>query len=384
MNFSSDEYLLNAGSHSMNARGVCIKQEKLLKTEFTFKSEAVELLKQLIAIPSFSREEKGTADLLEDYLVNKSIAIHRSGNNVWAFNTFYDANKPTILLNSHHDTVKPNTGYTKDPFGAEVIEGKLYGLGANDAGGALVALMVTFLEFYNEKELPWNLIFAATAEEEISGKEGIEKVLPDLGKIDLAIVGEPTLMELAVAEKGLLVLDCAAKGMSGHAARNEGENAIYKAMKDINWFENYHFPKISETLGPVHMNVTQIQAGTQHNVVPDNCSFVVDIRVTDAYTHEEVLEIIKLYTRCEVRPRSVRLKPSGIDKNHPIVKVAEEMNMRTYGSPTLSDQALIPYPSVKIGPGDSARSHSADEFIYIQEIEEGVELYKRILSKLTL
>ena len=353
-----------------------------MKTEVTYESEAVELLKQLIAIPSFSREEKGTADLMESYLIKKGATTHRSGNNVWAFNAFYDANKPTILLNSHHDTVRPNTGYTRNPFKPEVIDGKLYGLGSNDAGGALVALMATFLEFYDQKELSWNLIFAATAEEEISGKEGIEKILPELGEIGLAIVGEPTLMQLAVAEKGLLVLDCIAKGKSGHAARNEGENAIYKAMKDINWFENYHFPRISEALGPIHMNVTQIQAGTQHNVVPDSCSFVVDIRLTDAYTHEEVLEIIKLYTKCEVKARSVRLKPSGIDGNHPIVKVAEEMNIRTYGSPTLSDQALIPYPSVKIGPGDSARSHSADEFIYIKEIEDGIKVYKKLLRKL--
>lgn len=346
--------------------------------------EAIALLKKMIAIPSFSKEENGTADLIEQYLTEKNITIKRSGNNVWAFNKHYNESKPTILLNSHHDTVKPNTGYTKDPFNAEVSEGKLYGLGANDAGGALVSLIAVFLEFYDQKDLPWNLIIAATAEEEISGKGGIEEIIPLLGPVDFAIVGEPTTMQLAIAEKGLLVLDCTAKGKSGHAARNEGENAIYKALKDISWFENYDFPRVSESLGPVHMNVTQIQAGMQHNVVPDTCHFVVDIRVTDAYTHEEVLEIIKLYTTCEVKARSTRLKPSGIDKNHSIVQLAKEMNIRTYGSPTLSDQALIPYPSVKIGPGDSARSHSADEFIYIKEIEEGIEVYKELLGKLTI
>lgn len=346
-----------------------------------YTEEAIALLKQLIATRSFSKEEKETADLIENYLQKKGVSTYRSGNNVWTGDTGSD--KPTVLLNSHHDTVRPNTGYTKDPFSPEVVDGRLYGLGSNDAGGALVALMAAFLELRSQ-ELPYNMIFAATAEEEISGKDGIEMILPELGAIDLAIVGEPTLMQMAITEKGLLVLDCTVRGKSGHAARNEGENAIYKAIRDISWFENYHFPTISDTLGPVHMNVTQVQAGTQHNVVPDVCTFVVDIRVTDAYSHEELIEIIKLYTSCEIKPRSVRLKPSGIARDHPVVQLARELNIRTYGSPTLSDQALIPWPSIKMGPGDSARSHSADEFIYIKEIEEGIEIYKEVLRRLTL
>lgn len=348
-----------------------------------YTQEAISLLKQLISIPSFSREENATADLIEEYLIQHGIQPKRAGNNVWAFSGSYSSSKPTVLLNSHHDTVKPNAGYTRDPFKATVENDKLYGLGSNDAGGPLVSLMAAFLELHDQ-DLPFNLIFAATAEEEISGKGGIESILHELGGIDLAIVGEPTLMQLAVAEKGLLVIDCHVKGEAGHAARSEGKNAIYRAIKDITWFKSYKFAKTSETLGPIHMNVTQIQAGTQHNVVPDLCSFVVDIRVTDAYSHEEILEIIRNNTKCEIVPRSVRLKSSGIDNNHPIVVLAQNMNIDTYGSPTLSDQALIPYPSVKIGPGDSARSHSADEFIYIHEIEEGIETYKKLLTNLRL
>ncbi|MBL6448061.1 M20 family metallo-hydrolase [Fulvivirga sp. 29W222] len=347
-----------------------------------YTQDAISLLRELINIPSLSREEEGTAEAIATFMEQRGIAAFRSGNNVWARNKFYDPTKPTILLNSHHDTVKPNAGYTRDPFKAEVVDGKLFGLGSNDAGGALVSLIATFLAFYEADNLTHNLIIAATAEEEISGKGGIESILPDLGELELAIVGEPTLMQMAVSEKGLLVLDCTAKGKAGHAARNEGKNAIYKAIKDISWFEGYHFPKVSETLGPIHMNVTQIQAGSQHNVVPDTCSFVVDIRVTDAYSHEQILEIIKLYTSCEVKVRSTRLRPSGIDKDHPVVKLASKMQIRTYGSPTLSDQALIPYPSIKIGPGDSARSHTPDEFIYIEEIEEGIRVYKELLEKL--
>ncbi|MEX2335916.1 MAG: M20 family metallo-hydrolase [Fulvivirga sp.] len=344
--------------------------------------EAIALLKALIAIPSFSKEENKTADLIEKHLKEKKVLTNRAGNNVWAFNKYYDTQKPTILLNSHHDTVKPNSGYTKDPFTPEVVDGKLYGLGSNDAGGALVSLMAAFLELYETQEISFNLVFAATAEEEISGKGGIESTLPALGKIDLAIVGEPTLMQMAVAEKGLLVIDCTAKGASGHAARNEGDNAIYKAMKDINWFESYQFPKVSEKLGPVQMNVTQIQAGSQHNVVPDLCSFVVDIRVTDSYSHEGILEIIRQNTTCEVTPRSTRLKSSGIAKDHAVVLLANTLNIETYGSPTLSDQALMSFPSIKIGPGDSARSHTADEFIYVKEIEEGIEVYKQLVKGL--
>lgn len=344
-------------------------------------NDALSLLKKLISIPSFSREEDKTAQEIESFLSYKGIKTHRKGNNVWAYNQFYEDKKPTILLNSHHDTVKPNKGYTKDPFSPIVEDEKLFGLGSNDAGGALVSLIGTFLYFYDRNDLKYNLVLAATAEEEISGKEGIESIIPELGKLDFAIVGEPTEMNLAIAEKGLLVLDCTSKGKSGHAARNEGENAIYKALKDIAWFRDYSFTKVSPTLGPIKMTVSLINAGTQHNVVPDRCSFTVDVRVTDAYTNEEILKIIRQFVDCEVAPRSTRLKSSFISVDHPIVKAGIALGRKTYGSPTLSDQALLNIPSLKCGPGDSARSHIADEFIYLKEIEEGIELYVKMLEE---
>ena len=344
--------------------------------------EAIALLKQLIAIPSFSKKEDKTADVLEDFLKERGCPINRAGNNVWVQNDHYDTQKPTVLLNSHHDTVKPNSGYTKDPFSSQVEDGKLYGLGSNDAGGPLVSLIAAFLHFKSANDMNFNIILAATAEEEISGKNGVENIIPELGKIDLAIVGEPTLMQLAVAEKGLMVLDCNAHGKAGHAAREEGENAVYKAWKDIEWFRTFQFEKESEMLGKVKMQVTQIEAGSQHNVVPDTCHFVVDVRATDAYSLEETLGIIRDHVDCEVKPRSVRLQPSGIDKGHPILEVAKTLDMETYGSPTLSDQALMPWPSVKIGPGDSARSHTADEYIGLYEIEKGIEEYVKIIDKL--
>lgn len=343
--------------------------------------EVIGLLKQLIATPSLSKEEDATADLIQHFLEARGIKTMRKLNNVWVVNKHFKKNLPTILLNSHHDTVKPNSGYTLNPFEAIEKDGKLFGLGSNDAGGSLVGLLAAFLYFY---ELPTahNFIFAATAEEEISGKNGVEAILPELGRIDFAIVGEPTLMQLAIAEKGLLVVDCVAHGRSGHAAREEGENAIYKALKDIHWFQSFEFPKVSETLGPVKMNVTIIHAGTQHNVVPDICDFTVDIRITDAYKNEEVLEIIRQHVSCEVKPRSVRLTPSSISKDHPIVKAGLSVGRTTYGSPTTSDQALMDFPSLKLGPGDSARSHTADEFIFINEIKEGIELYVKMLLKI--
>lgn len=344
--------------------------------------EAISLLKTLIQIPSFSREENGTAERLQEYLHGKEVRTYQQGNNIWVKNDHFDPSKKTILLNSHHDTVKPNQGYTKDPFSATIEDGKLYGLGSNDAGGALVSLLATFLHFKTSADLNFNILFAASAEEEISGKGGIESILPQLGKIDLALVGEPTQMHLAVAEKGLMVLDCTATGTAGHAARDEGENAIYNALEDIQWFKNYTFQNISAMLGAVKMTVTQVNAGSQHNVVPDQCSFVVDTRVTDAYSLEDVLEIIRSNTRCQVSPRSVRLQPSGIAPDHPVIQVADKLQIRKFGSPTLSDQALMPFPSVKIGPGDSARSHTADEFIYVEEITSGIELYIRILEEL--
>jgi len=345
-----------------------------------YSSQAISLLKQLIETPSLSREEDASAAILEKFFNENGVATHRMGNNVWAKNLHFDDSKPTILLNSHHDTVKPNAGYTNDPFAAIEKDRKLYGLGSNDAGGCLVSLITTFLHFHSQEGLQYNLILAATAEEEISGKDGIESLLKVLPAIDFGIVGEPTLMDMAIAEKGLMVLDCLAKGQSGHAAREEGDNAIYKAIKDIEWFKNYQFPKVSEMLGPVKMSVTMIDAGSQHNVVPDECRFVVDVRTTDAYSNQETLDIIKANVSSEVTPRSTRLNPSGIEINHPIVKAGSSLGRKTYGSPTLSDQALMPFPTLKIGPGDSARSHTADEFIYVNEIEEGIGLYIKLLS----
>jgi acetylornithine deacetylase len=344
-------------------------------------TETQELLKQLIAIPSFSKEEAGTADCIAAFLSKKGIPFHRKNNNVWAVKSAGN-NAPVVLLNSHHDTVKPNSGYTNNPFEPIENDGKLYGLGSNDAGAALVCLLAAFINQYSNAELPYTLIYAATAEEEISGKNGIESILPELGKIDAAIVGEPTGMNPAIAEKGLLVLDCTAKGISGHAAREEGRNAIYEAMKDIEWFRFYKFPKISEVLGPVKMSVTQIHAGTQHNVIPESCNFTVDIRCTDAYTLEELLAVINDHVDCEITPRSTRIKPSSISIDHPLMKAITALELTPYGSPTTSDQALIPFPSIKMGPGDSARSHTADEYIYLHEIEEGIRLYTLFLNQL--
>ncbi|OKL41617.1 M20 family metallo-hydrolase [Pontibacter flavimaris] len=351
-------------------------------TERNLYNEAVELLSALIATPSLSKEEEKTAALLADFLRSKGVEeVHQQQYNVWAFNKHYNPALPTLLLNSHHDTVKPNAGYTRNPCEASIEDGKLFGLGSNDAGGCLVSLIATFLYFYERQDLKYNLVLAATAEEEISGKNGIESILPQLGKLEVAIVGEPTEMHLAVAEKGLMVLDCTAQGKAGHAAREEGINAIYEALPDIQWFQSYMFPKVSEHLGPVKMSVTVVQAGTQHNLVPDTCAFTVDVRLTDAYTMEEVLETIRQHVKAEVVPRSTRLKPSSIPIEHPLVQAGIRMGRQTYGSPTTSDQALLPIPSLKLGPGFSGRSHMADEYIYLQEIEEGINLYIELLGK---
>lgn len=345
--------------------------------------DAMELLKQLITTPSFSKEEDKTADLIEQFFKSKNIHTHRLGNNVWCVNKYFDPSKPTILLNSHHDTVKPNPQYTKDPVAAIVEEHKLYGLGSNDAGGCLVSLIAAFVHFYDKENLRYNIVLAATAEEEISGKNGIEIVLPLLPAIDFTIVGEPTLTNLAVAEKGLLVLDCTAYGKAGHAARDEGENALYKAMKDIEWLRNFQFPKISATLGAVKISVTSINTENKaHNVVPALCTFVVDVRVTDAYTHEEILETIQQQVSCEVKPRSMRMRSSKIELDHPIVQAGIKLGKSTYGSPTTSDGALINAPVLKCGPGDSARSHTADEFIYLNEIKAGIETYIKMLKQI--
>ncbi|MDT3402545.1 M20 family metallo-hydrolase [Mucilaginibacter terrae] len=351
----------------------------MINTE-TLYNDAVQLLKQLISTQSFSREEDKTADIIEAFYKERNISNQRKLNNVWAYNKHFYPAKPTILLNSHHDTVKPNSGYTRNPLEPTVEGGKLYGLGSNDAGGCLVSLMAVFLYFYERTDLKYNFCIATTAEEEVSGTNGLELVIPDLGPLDFAIVGEPTLMQLAIAERGLMVLDCTTHGKAGHAAREEGENAIYKALADIEWFRNYRFTEESELFGPIKMSVTIINAGSQHNVVPATCTFTVDVRVTDAYRNEEVLNIIRQQVSCDVVPRSIRLKPSSIDKNHPIVQAGIALGRTTYGSPTTSDQALLDIPSLKMGPGDSARSHTADEFIYLNEIKEGIELYIKLLE----
>jgi len=342
---------------------------------------AVALLKQLIATPSFSKEEDKTALLLETFFTGRQIPVQRIGNNVIVRNKHYDPCKPTLLLNSHHDTVKPNPQYTKDPFSPDVEDGKLFGLGSNDAGGCLVSLAATFLYFYEHKG-PYNVIFAATAEEEISGTGGIELIINDLPPIAAAIVGEPTQMQMAVAERGLMVIDCVSHGKAGHAARNEGENALYKALKDIEWFRSYQFDRVSDLLGPSRMNVTVIETENKaHNVVPAVCRFVVDTRINECYTFEEVLEIIRTHVDSEVLPRSTRLRSTSIALDHPLVKAGIKLGRTYYGSPTTSDKALMPFPSLKMGPGDSARSHTADEYIYVKEIEDGIALYIQLINE---
>lgn len=344
--------------------------------------KALKLLINLIEIPSFSKEEDKTADLLEHFLRSEGVETVRENNNVWAFNKDFDEAKPCILLNSHHDTVRPNKGYTRDPHAAEIIDDKLYGLGSNDAGGALVGLIFTFLNFYQRIEMKYNLILLASAEEENSGELGIRSVVPKLPEIDFAIVGEPTQMNLAIAEKGLLVLDCYARGTAGHAAHVREDYAIYKAMKAIKWFETFKFEKISETLHDTKMTVTQIEAGNQHNVVPSVCHFVVDIRVNDHYSNPEVVEIVKKSVDVEVVPRSVRLNSSSIPREHPIVRAGERLGRVLYGSPTLSDQSNLTCPSLKLGPGDSLRSHTADEYLLVSELREGIDLYIKLLDEI--
>ncbi len=345
--------------------------------------EAVAVLSELIKRPSFSKEEEQTAGYLSQCLLDKGVQSKRIGNNILALNKSFDEKKPTILLNSHHDTVKPNSAYTKDSFHPQVDDGKLYGLGSNDAGGCLVSLLMAFFHFNEHENLKYNLAFAATAEEEISGANGIQLALQQLPKIDFAIVGEPTLLQLAVAERGLMVLDCKAFGKAGHAAREEGENAIYKAVKDIGWFESFAFPKTSDLLGPVKMSVTVIETENKaHNVVPAECGYVVDVRVNELYTMENVLHIIRQNVKSEVTPRSTRLKSSMISLDHPVVKAGLKLGKRYYGSPTMSDKAMMPFPALKVGPGDSARSHTADEFIYLDEIKEGIDFYIALLQQL--
>jgi len=345
-------------------------------------NEAIFLLKKLIETPSFSCEEGYTAEIIGNFLREKNINFQREQNNIWAKNLHFDSKKPTILLNSHHDTVKPNSAYTRNPFDPKEENGKLYGLGSNDAGGALVSLIVTFIYFYEKKDLKYNIIISATAEEEISGHNGVESILKHFKNLDFAIVGEPTQMQLAIAEKGLLVLDCVSRGTASHAAHQNDDNSILKAISDIEWIANYKFSKISHWLGEVKMTTTVINAGSMHNVVPAECRFTVDVRITDRYSNNEIYEIIKKNLKSEITPRSLRLNSSFISEDHPIVKAGKELGRECYGSPTSSDQAVIPFPSLKLGPGLSTRSHSADEYIYLNEIKEGIEIYIKILEKI--
>ncbi len=344
---------------------------------------AVDLLKQLIATPSFSKEEEKTAAILEQFFINQGIEVQKLLNNIWATNLHFDIAKPSILFNSHHDTVKPNKAYTVDPFLPSLNDGKLYGLGSNDAGGCLVSLIAAFIHFYPQKNLPFNIVFAASAEEEISGFNGVEALLPHLPPISFGIIGEPTLLQMAVAERGLMVLDASSIGIAGHAARNEGDNALYKAIKDIQWISTYRFDKVSDLLGEVKMTVTSLNTDNkQHNVVPAHVEFLIDVRVNELYSFDEVLSTIQHNIQSSINPRSTRLRSTSIALDHPLVKAGIELGCTYYGSPTTSDKALMHFPTLKIGPGDSARSHMADEFVYVQEIKEGIELYIQLINRI--
>ncbi|MEP7143010.1 MAG: M20 family metallo-hydrolase [Ferruginibacter sp.] len=345
--------------------------------------KAVLLLKQLIATPSFSKNENGTAEIITAFFDRNQVAYARVGNNIYAKNKQYDISKPTILLNSHHDTVLPNKGYTIDPFVPLEMDGKLFGLGSNDAGGCLVSLISAFLHFYEQADSKYNIVFAASAEEEISGINGIELLLPYLGNIDFGIVGEPTGLEMAVAERGLMVIDCVAIGTAGHAARNEGENALYKAVDDINWIRNYKFEKVSGLLGESRLTVTVIDTeNRQHNVVPGQCKFILDARVNELYTFEEILAPLKENLKSSFTPRTTRMKSTSIPLDHPLVRAGVRLGKGYYGSPTTSDKALMPFPALKMGPGDSGRSHTADEFIYLEEIKDGIATYIKMVEQI--
>jgi acetylornithine deacetylase len=345
-------------------------------------SEAINLLKELIATPSFSKEENDTADLLCSFFASHEIPFSRVGNNIYARNKNYHSSRKSILLNSHHDTVRPNKHYSMDPFTPIEKDGKLYGLGSNDAGGCLVSLAAVFLYYYDHPDPKHNIVFAASAEEEISGVNGIELVLPYLGQIDFGIVGEPSKLEMAVAERGLMVIDCVASGKPGHAARNEGENALYKAIEDIDWIRNNRFEKKSDLLGETRMSVTVIETeNKQHNVVPAQCKYVIDVRVNELYSFEEILEALKENLKSSFKPRTTRMKSTAIPLDHPLVKSGVRLGKNFYGSPTTSDKALMPFPALKMGPGDSARSHTADEYIYVNEIKDGIITYIKLLDE---
>jgi acetylornithine deacetylase len=346
---------------------------------------AISLLKNLIETQSFSQEEENTAKLIEGWFLENEIPFKRTKNNIWATNKYFDESKPTMLLNSHHDTVKPNSAYTKNPFKAIVENGKLYGLGSNDAGGCLVSLIATFTHFYQQENLKYNLVIVASAEEENSGENGLNSMLPIIPDIDVAIVGEPTLMNLAVAEKGLVVFDAVVAGTPSHAAHPNTNNSIYNTIEVLQWFKDFKFDKTSDALGDVKMTVTQISAGSQHNVVPAHVDLVVDVRVNDVYSNQEIADILQEKSPCtKITPRSLRLNSSSISKDHELVKAGITMGRETYGSPTLSDQSVLSCQSLKLGPGDSTRSHSADEFIYLAEIEEGINIYIELLNRVII
>jgi len=343
----------------------------------------IDLLRQLISVPSFSREEQAVADVLQQWMTSRGLDVHRKGNNLWVAQPDAGDGRPVILLNAHLDTVRPAAGYTRDPF-TPVLEGDvLYGLGSNDDGGSVVALLAAYLQLTSRQQ-PYRLIYSATAEEEVCGTGGIESILDDIGPVDLGIIGEPTGMQMAVAEKGLLVLDCTAHGVSGHAAREEGVNALYRAVDDIQWFRSYRFPKVSPYLGPVKMTVTMAQCGTQHNVVPDTCSFVVDVRPNGMYTNREIVDIIRQHVACDVTPRSLRHNSSHIAASHPVVQRGLQLGLTPFGSPTTSNQTVVTFTTLKIGPGDSARSHTADEYIRLSEVQQGVTTYVSLLDQLQI
>ena len=343
--------------------------------------EAVELLQALIATPSTSRDEARTGDLLFAFRADHGAAPERLYNNVWARAEGFDPRRPTLLLNSHHDTVRPAASYTRDPYAPTLEEGRLYGLGSNDAGASVVSLAETFLTF-RTRRLPFNLVVALSAEEECMGEHGMRALLPALGPIDMALVGEPTGMQAATGERGLVVLDCTAHGRSGHAARGEGINALYIAMDDIARLRTFRFERESQLLGPVGIAVTQIEAGTQHNVVPDTCRFVVDVRTTDAYSNEEVVEQLRAVLHSDVVPRSTRIRAAAVGDDHPLVRAARAVGRQTFVSPTTSDRTLMPFPSLKMGPGESARSHSADEFVLVAEVDEAITIYEQYIEQL--
>ena len=350
-----------------------------MMTQEQYVSDAVQLLKKLIATPSVSRNEKDAADIMEQTIRSYGFEPQREANNLWIIDPHYDESRPTLLLNAHIDTVKPVASWSRDPFSPDVEDGVLYGLGSNDCGGGLCSLLQIF-RMLTEKPQSYNLVYLASAEEEVSGKDGITRALPLLPHIDLAIVGEPTGMNPAVAEKGLMVLDVIAHGKSGHAARNEGVNAIYEALDDMRWIRDYKFEKESEFLGPTKMTLTVVNTGTQHNVIPDKCTMLVDIRTNEFYDNEEVYEFIRQHLKSEVKAHSFRLKSSRIDPEHPLIRKCVAMGMKPFGSPTLSDQALMHFPSFKLGPGESSRSHSANEFIRISEIRDAIAKYETLLD----